>query len=134
MLFCVPGSFRRRLVAGRWLHHNQCMNRLATLESRVDSIDTRLGRVESDVSSIKSTLSNIDTRLASMDAKMDIAGIRSDVEKAHTDIYKWTVTIIAVVAAIYFGIQRLPIQQPAPAVQAPSQGAVQAPASPPTAG
>lgn len=96
------------------------MDRIAALESRVDSIDARLGRIEIDVSSIKTTLTR-------MDAKMDIAGIRSDVERAHTDIYKWIVTIIAVVAAIYFGIQRLPIMHPAPAPHAPGQGAGQVP-------
>lgn len=91
------------------------MDRIASLESLVDSIDARLGRIEGDVSSIKATL-------ASMDAKFDISAIRSDVEKAHTDIYKWTVTILAVVAAIYFGIQRLPIQASAPApIHAPTE-------------
>jgi len=90
------------------------MDKTAATGSRVDSIDARLGRIEGDMSSIKTTL-------ASLDAKMDITGIRSDVGKAHTDICKWIVTILAVVAAIYFGIQRLPIQTPVPvAAQAPA--------------
>ena len=76
------------------------MGTLDHLERRVDQIGDRLQRIERDMSSIKTTL-------ASLDAKIDIADIRSSVERAHTDIYKWIVTIIAVVGAIYFGIARL---------------------------
>lgn len=101
------------------------MDRIASLELRVNSIDARLGRIEDDVSSIKSSLANLD-------AKMDIAGIRSDFEKAHTDIYKWIVTLIAVVGAIYFGIQKLPspLSHPEPA-HAPARGAPAEPAAAP---
>jgi hypothetical protein len=102
------------------------MDRLDHLEKRVDDIDGRLGRIEKDVdtlkgdvSTLKSDVHSIKTTLASIDAKLDIGSIRASVEKAHTDIYKWIVSIIAVVGAIYFGIQRL-----APVV--PPQGYPQA--------
>lgn len=126
---------------------NGGMDRLDHLEKRVDDIDGRLGRIErdvdtlkGDVSTLKSDVNTIKTTLASIDAKLDIGGIRASVEKAHTDIYKWIVSIIAVVGAIYFGIQRLaPVVPPqgypqavAPQVaptSAPAQ--VPAPAQPP---
>lgn len=90
--------------------------RLAHLEKRVDSIDGRLGRIEGDVASLKNGLSDVKVAIASLDAKLDIGGIRASVEKSHTDIYKWIVSIIAVVGAIYFGLQRV-----GPSVQSSGQ-------------
>ena len=91
------------------------MNRLAHLEKRVDVIDGRLGRIEKDVGTLKGDVNilkgdviAVKTTLASIDAKLDIGSIRASVEKAHTDIYKWIVSIIAVIGAIYFGLQRMP--------------------------
>ncbi|MFY2599432.1 hypothetical protein ACOTHJ_21335 [Achromobacter xylosoxidans] len=126
--------------------NNGGMDRLDHLEKRVDEIDGRLGRIEKDVdtlkgdvSTLKSDVSSIKTTLASIDAKLDIGSIRASVEKAHTDIYKWIVSIIAVVGAIYFGIQRLaptvPQQgyPPAIAPQAPQPAPAPAPTQPPQA-
>lgn len=125
---------------------NGGMDRLDHLEKRVDEIDGRLGRIEKDVdtlkgdvSTLKSDVSSIKTTLASIDAKLDIGSIRASVEKAHTDIYKWIVSIIAVVGAIYFGIQRLapamPQQGYPPAVTptAPQPAPAPSPAQPPQA-
>ncbi|CAB3699845.1 hypothetical protein LMG3458_02594 [Achromobacter deleyi] len=84
------------------------MNRLAHLEKRVDVIDGRLGRIEKDVDTLKGDVIAVKTTLASIDAKLDIGSIRASVERAHTDIYKWIVSIIAVIGAIYFGLQRMP--------------------------
>lgn len=87
---------------------NARMNRLAHLEKRVDVIDGRLGRIEKDVDTLKGDVIAVKTTLASIDAKLDIGSIRASVERAHTDIYKWIVSIIAVIGAIYFGLQRMP--------------------------
>ncbi len=94
---------------------NARMNRLAHLEKRVDAIDGRLGRIErdvdtlkGDVSTLKSDVSAVKATLASIDSKLDIGSIRSSVEKARRDIYKWIVSIIAVIGAFYFGLQRMP--------------------------
>lgn len=95
---------------------NGGMDRLDHLEKRVDQIDVRLGRIEGDVSAIKSSIGGLDTKFASLDAKLDINSIRASVEKSHTDIYKWIVSIIAVIGAIYFGLQRV---APPPSQQAP---------------
>lgn len=113
---------RPRLALGGHGGDNARMNRLAHLEKRVDVIDGRLGRIEKDVDTLKSDVNTlkgdvntlkgdviaVKTTLASIDAKLDIGGIRASVEKAHTDIYKWIVSIIAVIGAIYFGLQRMP--------------------------
>ncbi|MBB1628909.1 hypothetical protein A9974_27085 [Achromobacter sp. UMC71] len=109
---------------------------MAHLEKRVDAIDGRLGRIErdvdtlkgdvntlkgdvntlkgdvntlkADVNTLKGDVSAVKTTLASIDSKLDIGSIRASVERAHTDIYKWIVSIIAVIGAIYFGLQRMP--------------------------
>lgn len=82
-------------------------SRLAHLEKRVDSIDGRLGRIEGDVAALKGDVSDVKIAIASLDAKLDIGSIRASVERSHTDIYKWAVSIIAVIGAIYFGLQRV---------------------------
>ncbi len=126
------------------------MNRLAHLEKRVDVIDGRLGRIEKDVDTLKSDVNilkgdvntlkgdviAVKTTLASIDAKLDIGSIRASVEKAHTDIYKWIVSIIAVIGAIYFGLQRMPpaaspLVYAYPPAQAQAVPAPVAPATPP---
>ncbi|ALM83655.1 hypothetical protein [Bordetella sp. N] len=133
--------------------HNDAMDRLDHLEKRVDIIDDRLSRIEGDVATLKSdvatlksnvatlqldvatikeTLSEVKISLARISAMLDISDIRSFVERAHTDIYKWTVTIIAVVGAIYFGMQKAtPVLQSSlsTALSAPQQSAA-APAPP----
>lgn len=101
---------------------NGGMDRLTNLEKRVDNIDNRLGRIEGDVSTLKGDVAAVRSSIASLDAKLDIGSIRASVEKSHTDIYKWIVTIIAVIGAIYFGLQRVaPVQTPEPgsSAQAP---------------
>ena len=122
--FPAPNQLDHSIDSGGGGGDNGGMDKLAHLERRVDRIDDRLERIEGDMSSIKTTL-------ASLDAKMDIGSIRSSVEKAHTDIYKWAVSIIAVVGAIYFGIQRLGPPPAAPHTQhSPTQNA--APTQAPT--
>ena len=126
---------------------NGGMDPLEHLEKRVDDIDMRLGRIEGDVSSIKDGLRDLKVGVAELNAKLNIGQIQSNVEKAHTDIYKWIVSIIAVVGAIYFGIQKSapptapspalypyasPSPSPSPLPQIPSPAAgVAAPAAPP---
>jgi hypothetical protein len=109
---------------------NGGMDRLDHLEKRVDTIDARLGRIEGDVGTIKDGLTDLKIGIAELNAKFNIGEIRANVEKSHTDIYKWIATLalslIGVVAAVYFGIQRLgppvaQIQSPTVATQpAPS--------------
>lgn len=124
---------------------NGGMDPLEHLEKRVDDIDMRLGRIEGDVSSIKDGLRDLKVGVAELNAKLNIGQIQSNVEKAHTDIYKWIVSIIAVVGAIYFGIQKSAPTAPSPTfypyaspsappplLQTPSPAAgVAAPAAPP---
>lgn len=113
---------------------NGDMDRLAHLEKRVDRIDDRLGRIEGDVSAMKSTLTDVQSSVASLDAKLDIGGIRASVEKAHTDIYKWAVSILALVGAVYFGLQRVatpPAQQTPIIIQVPQPASADQPAAQP---
>lgn len=81
---------------------------VSTLKGDVNTLKGDVNTLKSDVNTLKGDVSAVKTTLASIDSKLDIGSIRASVERAHTDIYKWIVSIIAVIGAIYFGLQRLP--------------------------
>ncbi|WP_157838808.1 hypothetical protein [Achromobacter sp. DH1f] len=109
-----PGGHISSLGSGMPEAESERMDCLARIEKRMGAIDDTLRRIEKHldmpgaVSAPQKEVSTVQTILASIDGKLDVGRIRASIEKSPSAIYKEVASIIALIGAIYFGLQHLP--------------------------